>query len=125
MAQSTHFPFESLEIYHLAIAWANQAFQLCQPWPKSEQFGLTSQWQRASTSIALNIAEGTSRTPKEFCHFLDIANGSCFECVAILEICHQRSYLSDNQYATCYEDCNKLSRKINAFKNSIIKRSAA
>ena len=46
----------------------------------SEKFGLANQIQRATVSIASNIAEGSSRTSeKDFAHFLEISLGSSFE----------------------------------------------
>ena len=45
------------------------------------------QLDRASTSIALNIAEGNGKfAPKDRCRFFDIAHGSALECAAGLDI---------------------------------------
>ncbi|MCX6103021.1 MAG: four helix bundle protein [Proteobacteria bacterium] len=45
------------------------------------------QFRRASQSIALNIAEGSSRTSgKDKINFLRIAEGSAFECAAISDL---------------------------------------
>jgi len=47
---------------------------------------LRSQLQRAASSIALNLAEGSGRTGKDRLHFYRIAYGSCRECQAAVEI---------------------------------------
>ncbi|NBL65430.1 four helix bundle protein [Flavobacterium sp. NST-5] len=48
--------------------------------PKEEQFGLTSQMKRSSSSIPTNIAEGCGRnSDKDFARFLIIAFGSANE----------------------------------------------
>ncbi len=106
MIPNTKFQFENLTVYQEAIIWTDLTYSLSQSWPKREVYGLTNQWQRAATSIALNIAEGSSRTNKDFCHILDIARGSCYECVAILAIAKKREYMTSAQYDTCYEYCN-------------------
>ena len=42
---------------------------------------------RASTSIALNIAEGNGKyTAPDRCRFFDIARGSALECAACLDV---------------------------------------
>ena len=82
-------------------------------------FGLTNQFRRAAVSINLNIAEGTSRTKKDFGHFLDLARGSCYECVSILQIAKSSYYISESGYLKCYGDCEKISKMISALKNSL------
>lgn len=55
--------------------------------PDRERFGLTSQMQRASVSIAANIAEGLGRgSVGDLERFLRIASGSAAELVVLLEL---------------------------------------
>ncbi len=113
------FKFEELRIYKESLLFINDIYLISQTFPKFELFGLTDQLHRASVSIALNIAEGTSRTKKEFRHFLDVSRGSCYECVAIITIAKTRSYISEDQYNALYENCEKLSKMISALKRSL------
>lgn len=54
---------------------------------KSEAPNLADQLARASTSVCLNIAEGSGRWhKKDKCHFYQIAHGSAVECSAILDL---------------------------------------
>lgn len=52
-------------------------YELTEKFPRSEQFGLTSQIRRAVVSISSNIAEGKARgSKKEYRQFLLTAYGS-------------------------------------------------
>lgn len=73
--------FEKLDIYQEAIKLALEIYKLTAKFPKEEKFGITDQIRRASVSISLNIAEGTSRSKKDFCRFLDMSRGSGHELI--------------------------------------------
>ncbi len=111
--------FEELRVYQDGLRFVNLVYTLTNKWPKDELFGLSNQLRRAAVSIVLNIAEGTSRTKKDFRHFLDLSRGSCYECIAVLTIAKERNYISSEEYEVAYGLCEKLSRMISALKTSI------
>ena len=113
------FNFEKLRVYQDALIFIDIIYEITQSFPKQELFGITTQLQRAAVSISLNIAEGSSRTKKDFHHFLDISRGSCYECAAIMTIAKKRRYISDTDYEVCYQHCTKLAKMISALKASI------
>jgi four helix bundle protein len=116
------FNFEKLRVYNEALELVDSIYKTVKQWPEDERFGLTDQIRRAASSVVLNIAEGSSRTKKDFCHFLDLSRGSCYECVAILKIASKRQYLTIQQYNTLYNAFNQLALKINALKKALINR---
>jgi four helix bundle protein len=64
-----------LRAFELADELAVVIYRISQPFPRQEQFGLTSQMRRAAVSIASNIVEGCARhTEVEYLRFLDIAS---------------------------------------------------
>lgn len=86
--------------------------------PKEERFELTSQLQRASLSIPLNIVEGCGRfTDKDVVHFLDTSLGSSNEvdycCFAAFEL----KYITVEEYT----EVNKLVNETRAMLINFIK----
>ncbi len=114
------FTFEKLHVYQDSLLFVDLLYTITKDWPKDEIFALTNQVRRAAVSITLNIAEGSSRTKKDFRHFLDLARGSCYECVAIITIAKQRKYITEEESITIYEHANKIARTINALKISLL-----
>lgn len=74
------FYYRKLKVYHLAKELVADVYSLAKSFPKTEQYGLTSQLCRAVISIPSNIAEGMGRfSKKERVHFLEVAYGSLME----------------------------------------------
>jgi four helix bundle protein len=72
--------FKKLKVWQIGFEIAEKCYLCTEEFPKSEQFGLSNQIRRCAVSISSNIAEGCGRSSgKEFCQFLSIATGSCFE----------------------------------------------
>lgn len=72
--------FRGLIVWQKSFELTNAVYALTQRLPRHEQFGLTSQLQRAAVSIPSNIAEGQQRNNvKEYRQFLGIAKGSSAE----------------------------------------------
>lgn len=81
----THFDHENLDVYKAAIGFVFWVDELLESIPKS--LAVCNQLDRASTSIALNIAEGNGKyTSADRCRFFDIARGSALECAACLDV---------------------------------------
>ena len=73
-------------------------------WPKREMFGLASQARRASTSIAINIAEGVAKRGRnELRRYLDIALGSLAETQVLICFARDMTFISISE-ATALED---------------------
>ena len=113
------FNFEKLEVYRKALGFADTIFQKTLLWPTKYQFNLTDQLRRAALSISLNIAEGSSRTKKEFKRFLCIARGSCFECVPLIEIAYKQKLLSTKERFEWYNHSVTLAKMISKLKSSL------
>ena len=80
-----NFDHEKGAVYREAIRFVAWAGDLLETLPRS--LAVHDQLDRASTSIALNIAEGNGKyTAPDRCRFFDIARGSALECAACLDV---------------------------------------
>jgi four helix bundle protein len=113
------FNFENLRVYQDALEFSKQVYKVTKKFPRDELFGLTSQFRRAVLSITLNIAEGSSLTKAEFKNFLRRARGSVRECVPILVIALDNSYISKEEHDGFYQTCQKLAKSISALIKSM------
>jgi four helix bundle protein len=113
--------FERLEVWKLAIEYVDQCYEVAAQLPRSEDHNLNSQLRRAATSIALNIAEGsTGQTDAEQCRFLGYALRSLIETVACQHLIARRKYL-DKPIALrqLYTSSDRLAAKIQAMRRSL------
>lgn len=113
------FNFEKLDVYREAVDFVKRIYKITRKFPKEEIFGVANQLRRTAVSISLNIAEGSSRSKKEFKHFLSITIGSVYECVPLIEISKEERYITNEEYEDIYRDCSRISAMLSALKNSI------
>ena len=91
---NTTFDHEKLSVYQESIKFAVWADEILETLPKA--LAVYDQLDRASTSIALNIAEGNGKyTAADRCRFFDIARGSALECAACLDVLTAKRKLVD------------------------------
>lgn len=85
--------FEDLLVWQKAHLFVLAIYRLSWMFPKHEIYGLTSQFRRASVSIAPNIAEGfRKRSKADKLRFLNIAQGSVEECRYYLILINDLGY---------------------------------
>ena len=85
MTQS--FDHESLDVYRASIEFASWAGELLAEALGRCKLSVVKQLDRASTSIALNVAEGNGkRSTRDRARYVDIARGSALECAACLDV---------------------------------------
>ena len=114
------YKFQKLEVYQLALEYVDQVYALTKLLPKTEQFNLRSQLERAATSIVLNIAEGsTGQTNAEQNRFLGLALRSYLETIACLDIVERRGYLSSDVLGEVRKFGHQLFIKLQAFRRSL------
>jgi len=104
--------FKDLQVWHKAHLLTLQIYKLTLSFPADEKFGLISQLRRASSSIAMNIAEGCGRgSNTELRRFFDIAMGSASEVEYQVLLAYELKYVSERNYQEmvfCIEEVKKM-----------------
>lgn len=91
--------YKDLIVWQKGIELVISVYELTDRFPKSEQYGLSSQMQRAAVSIPSNIAEGRMRmSEKEFKRYLLIAYASGAELETQIEIAKRLPAYRDFNY---------------------------
>ena len=107
--------------YEKALAFAKRIVDLHRHMCSNHQeYVLSKQILRSGTSIGANIAEarcGFSR--KDFTAKIYIALKECSETLYWLELLHISAYLSDEEYASLYRDCEALRRMLSATTKTV------
>jgi four helix bundle protein len=105
------FDHEKLEVYREAIGFVGWLSEILE---SAVRVGdVKDQLDRASTSIALNIAEGNGKYAlKDRCRFFDTAHGSALECAAGLDILVAKGKLTPNQIRPGKEHLQRIVRML-------------
>ena len=90
------FDHEKLKVYQKSVEFVT--------WVHKLLIGLriknptNDQFERASDSIVLNIAEGNGKySSKDRCRYFDIAKGSCLESAACLDILYSKELINNEK----------------------------
>lgn len=120
------FKFENLDVWQLALDYIDVMYAIAAKLPYSEERNLKSQITRAATSIALNVAEGsTGQTDAEQARFLGLAIRSLIETVACQRIIARRGYMSDQSVLhNADRQAQVLAAKLHAFRKAIAPEQA-
>jgi four helix bundle protein len=117
------FVFQKLDVWQKAVDFANDVIDVTEVLDTARKhFRLVEQLESASTSIALNIAEGKGRySKKEFIQFLYIVRGSLYETITLLSIFEKRRWISSEKYKEFCCKAEELAKMIVGLINSIKK----
>ena len=106
------FSFEKLIVYQKSVDFADAICQATENFPRGYGF-LVDQLNRASLSIAANIAEGNGRfTKPDRKNFFGIARGSVQECVPLLELSRRRSLIDEQMHDNLKSQLEEIARML-------------
>lgn len=116
------FMLENLEVYQKSVDLTETVINLTNESPKGYYF-LTDQLNRASLSIATNIAEGNGRfTKKDRRNFFIIARGSVQECIPLLEIAKRKQLISEVKLSALFDQLEVISKMLSGLINGLERR---
>lgn len=109
-----------LLIWQRSMALAASVYRMTAKFPRTEQYGLTSQVGRASVSVPTNIAEGFGRASrKDYSRFLAISRGSLMEVDTLLRLCETLGYAEPAAVAPMLQEVDEISRMIAAIRRKL------
>ena len=88
-------------------------YQITSTFPKSEQFNLVSQINRASLPVPTNIAEGCDReTQKELIRFLYNSSGSAHELEYLILVSSELNFISTKDSKTLLKKIDEIKKML-------------
>jgi four helix bundle protein len=109
--------FRDLLVWQKSHALALSVYRATARFPKTEQYGLTVQMQRAVVSVPANIAEGLGRSSRlEKRRFLNIAQGSLEELRYYLILAKDLGYSVDPSLSIGLDE---VGRMLEAYRRKI------
>lgn len=110
--------FQDLIVWQKAHRFVLSVYPFTAAFPKTELYGLVSQFRRAAVSIPANIAEGFKKKSKlDKARFLNIAQGSLEECCYYLILAKDLNYGDTAGLTTQLEEVSKL---LEAYHRSLL-----
>lgn len=110
------FEFQNWPVYRKSIEFAKKAHRLCSSLPKEGSRSISDQLRRASQSIALNVAEGSSRYSRnDKMSFLRVARGSVFECAATLDLIRELGFATVEATMALHHELTIIGRMLSGF----------
>lgn len=95
-------------------------YKVTATFPKSEQFNLISQINRAALSVPTNIAEGCGRqTQKELIRYLYISSGSAHELEYLIFVSAQLTFIEKDKAEQLLSELNDIKKMLTSLLNKI------
>ena len=109
--------YRELQIYERSYKAAVATRRITEKLPRSEQYGISDQMNRASLSIPLNVAEGYTKreSQAEFKRFLNMAMGSSNEMMVLIEFAKDIGYIDKEVYEKAEAEYEEISKMLNKF----------
>jgi len=105
--------YRDLAVWQKSVTLIVDSYKLTRRFPRTEQYALSSQLQRAAASVAANIAEGAGRRNLgEYIHFLGIARGSLMELETHVIVAQRLAFLTSTEADSVLRSAGEVGRML-------------
>lgn len=105
--------FRKYNVWELSHQFVLQIYKITNQFPKSENYQLVSQMQRAAYSIPSNFSEGCGRdSDKDFNRFVVMCLGSAHELEYFILLAKDLDYIDLDTYEVLTAGINDIKRKL-------------
>jgi four helix bundle protein len=112
--------YSKLQVWQRSHKLVLELYRMTQDFPQEERYGLTAQLRRAALSVPTNIAEGSKRAaPRDYAHFINIAEGSLSETEYLLIVSRDLGYVAGETASRCLAEASELLRMLHALRKKV------
>ena len=105
--------FRKYNVWDLSHQFVLKIYKITKQFPKSENYQLVSQMQRAAYSIPSNFSEGCGRaSDKDFARFITICLGSAHELEYFILLAKDLEYVDLGTHDLLSSEINTIKRKL-------------
>jgi four helix bundle protein len=111
-----YYGFENLVVWQKAHELVLNIYNLTKSFPQEELTGLTSQFRKTATAIAVNIAEGYSKQEKnDALWFYNIAEDAINECCYYAILSKDLGYLKEVEDEKLMEELSAMQKMLKSY----------
>ena len=115
--------FRDLDVWQRGMNLVVSVYRATEDFPRTEQYGLTSQMRRAAVSIPSNVAEGHARrSDGVFLNHLRIALGSRAELSTEVEAAARLGFLKAERATALLAQIDQTGQMLHGLRRSIERR---
>jgi four helix bundle protein len=114
---------EELDVFKVAHELTLKVYKITLRFPREESFNLVSQMRRATSSVCMNLVEGSMRlNSREFRQFVGIARGSAAEVSYQLRLARDLDYIQSEVFDELYSGFQRVSQMLTRLAQSLERR---